>query len=125
MQAVQGMLVHPGWHDIIPCSKTLSEIYLAMEFGDLDLQIDMSSFEHGEKKQLRDLMTIPAYQQAPVCAEWGQRVVANMQSMEMPGDASHQAALKCLGRSNPHLPSPLLCPFSITCPPSLSLPTQN
>ncbi len=95
--AVQSMLVHPGWHAIIPCSKSLTEIYLAMEFGNMDLQVDVSKAGRTEKQQLRDLTTIPAYQQAPLCAELSQHIVANMKSVSAPGDAFYQAALKSLG----------------------------
>ena len=95
---VQGMLVHPGWHAVMPGVHTISEVFLALESGVLDLPVQISCI--GPKMVLRDLTTTPAHQHSSCLIELTQQVIGGMRSMEVHGDAAHRIALSAMGKSS-------------------------
>ena len=92
------MLVHPGWHEVVPGTHTITEIYLALEFGNLDLPVEMSLIEQGQARYLRDLAAIPAHQHSSRLIERGKHTIAGMRSMKVQGDAAHRKAMDNMGK---------------------------
>ncbi len=94
---VQSMMVHPGWHAVIPCTHTISEIYMAMELGNLHLPVSLSATGQGHEQHLRDLTAIPAHQHSARLIELTSRVVKGMRCVRERGDAVHDMALQNMG----------------------------
>lgn len=101
---VQRMFVQPGWNAIIPCSATITQVYLALATGKMDLDIQLSEVVHGRQKSLRDLATIPESQHVPLFAEMSRRIVNAMHFKRAEDDAAHRTSLKYTGKAS----SPLL-----------------
>ena len=56
--ALQRMLVHPGWHAVVPCQSSVAMVYLALETGSLDLGVDVEPA--GQKvSTVRELLQVP------------------------------------------------------------------
>ncbi|KAK9866125.1 hypothetical protein WJX84_004040 [Apatococcus fuscideae] len=93
----QRMFVQPGWNAIIPCSATITQVYLALATGKMDLDIQLSEVVHGRQKSLRDLATIPESQHVPLFAEMSRRIVNAMHFKRAEDDAAHRTSLKYTG----------------------------
>ena len=56
--ALQRMLVHPGWHAVVPCQSSIAMVYLSLETGSLDLGVDVEPA--GQKvSTVRELLQVP------------------------------------------------------------------
>ncbi len=92
------MLVHPGWHCVVPSRCSITDIYMALDHGDLDLPMETLHIGQRQHKLLRDLTAIPAHQYRSYFIEMTQPVLAGMRSTKDHGDAAHQSALKSAGK---------------------------
>ena len=95
---VQGMLVHPGWHSVMPCRYSASEIYTALELNQLDLPVETPHLGQDQHSSLRDLRAVPAYQHGSHFAELAQHLFAGLRSVRVQGDAAHWRALRFAGK---------------------------
>ncbi len=91
------MMVHPGWHAVVPCTHTISEIYVALELGNLHLPVSLSDIGQGHERHLRDLAAISAHQHSARIIGLTCRIVKGMRSVRQRGDAVHGMALQNTG----------------------------
>ncbi|KAK9826080.1 hypothetical protein WJX74_010878 [Apatococcus lobatus] len=93
--SVQGMLVHPGWHAVVPSDYAITQVLLALEAGQLDLPL--SGLGLGGCQSLRDLTCFPDALSKKMLLEMTSRVVNGMSFRQFAGDTADQATLKYTG----------------------------
>ncbi len=94
---LQGMLAHPGWHAVVPCSQPISLVYLAVEHGELDHHIDLSCLRLSHCKTLQDLAAIPNHLSREIFAQVNGRIFAAHSLTQATGDPMHHAMLETMG----------------------------
>lgn len=94
------MLLHPGWHAVVPCDYAVTQVLLAREAGRLDLPMAKLGIEGCQS--LGDLTAIPDDLSKKLMLELTSKVVNGMSFRKCAGDAGDQAALKYTGKAHWH-----------------------
>ena len=93
------MLVNPGWDAVIPCPHGIKSVYMALDSGNLDLPISLSSC--GSRfSSLRALVDTPLNLQQPLLVKNWLRVFNAQQLQRTTGDAGHNATLASIGMAH-------------------------
>ncbi|KAK9866122.1 hypothetical protein WJX84_002673 [Apatococcus fuscideae] len=90
----------PGTDNASPVDKLRQsslKVYRALEVGDLDIPLHLSSAEHGRQMTLRDLTNIPDDQHGRLFAGMNQQIVNAMALKRFEGDAAHLTMQRCAG----------------------------
>ena len=95
---VQGMLVHPGWNEVVPCQGDVYAIYQVLEGHSSDLTINYSSSKTGSIRSLKDIMATPSILHKPMLIEAHARLVNVAHFKRDHGDLYFQAALARMGK---------------------------
>ncbi|KAK9817611.1 hypothetical protein WJX74_001845 [Apatococcus lobatus] len=96
-QSVKELLVHPGWHSVIPCQVRMQQVYAALEGGNMDLPIHLRTSQGHVFRSLREIMAIPTDQQATMLRDINMRLVNAKHFKRSDGDEFHQTMLEMMG----------------------------
>ena len=112
---LQGMVVHPGWHSVFPCQQGVSQVYAALESGQLSLPVSMGNLGLGQYQSLEDLVQVPHHQHRHLLAEMSCGVVDVMNFRRAANDDAYQTMLQFAGTRSPLPPAPGVptCPQAI------------
>lgn len=91
-------MVHPGWHEVVPCKSTIVQVYAALERGDLDLPVSLTTGRNGSFTTLRQMATIPLSQQLDMFADASSKIFNAMHLKLSMGDMCDQAVMKLAGK---------------------------
>ncbi|KAK9866126.1 hypothetical protein WJX84_004598 [Apatococcus fuscideae] len=99
-QNVQGLMVQPGWHQVLPCDYSIVQIYQALEAGNLDMPVCLDSGQHGRFTNLRQVAAIPFRQQLSMFHDASARIVNAMHLKLDAGDVCDRTLLRLAGDSS-------------------------
>ena len=102
---VQGLMVQPGWHQVLPCDYSIVQIYQALEAGNLDMPVCLDSGQHGRFTNLRQVAAIPFQQQLSMFHDASARIVNAMHLKLDAGDVCDRTLLRLAGRPHSSLSS--------------------
>ena len=95
--ALQGLLIHPGWNEVVPCCGDVHQMYQVVEGGGSDLGIDVTVI--GQRYQsLREIMALPKHIHKPMLVDSHARLVNSYHFKRKDGDFCHKAVLSSVGR---------------------------
>ena len=91
-------MVQPGWREVMPCKSTIVQVYTALERGELDLPVSLSTGRHGTFTSLGQLAAVPLHQQLGMFADASSKIVNAMHLKLSSGDMCDQAVMKLAGK---------------------------
>ena len=95
--AAQGLMVQPGWQEVLPCKATVVQLYSALEMGTWDLPLTLSAGGCGTFTSLRALASVPLQQQVTMFGNASFGIVNAMHLKLCDGDPCDLAVMKLVG----------------------------